>query len=153
MKQSSLRFALAVVVTVAGVVAWNLWRDGGDNSTSVADLPHLPAGLAPAPMVEVVIPASFTETESAGERSFIALCAACHGMNAAGRDGMAPALVHPIYRPAHHADEAFQIAVRHGVRAHHWRFGDMPRIEGVTRVEVDNIIAYVRALQRANQIE
>jgi mono/diheme cytochrome c family protein len=153
MKQSTLRFIFALVITVMGVVVWNFWRDGVYRSTSVANLPDLPADLVPAPMVEVVIYASFTETEASGERSFIALCAACHGMNAAGRDGMAPPLVHPIYRPAHHADEAFQIAVRHGVRAHHWRFGDMPRIEDVTRTEVDNIIAYVRALQRANQIE
>ena len=153
MNRSTLRFIFALVITVMGVVVWNLWRDGGGSAISVADLPDLPADLAAAPMVEVVIPASFTETEAAGERSFIALCAACHGKNAAGRDGMAPPLVHPIYRPAHHADEAFQIAVRHGVRAHHWRFGDMPRIEGVDRAEVESIIAYIRALQRANQIE
>jgi mono/diheme cytochrome c family protein len=153
MHRPTLRFVLALVIGVTGVVAWNLWSDRGETSFSGADLPMLPPDLAPVPMVEVVVPASLTELEAEGERSFIALCAACHGMNAAGRDGMAPPLVHPIYRPRHHADEAFHIAVRHGVRAHHWRFGDMPRIEDVTRTEVDNIIAYFRALQSANQIE
>ncbi|MCC5980025.1 MAG: cytochrome c, partial [Salinarimonas sp.] len=109
--------------------------------------------LAPAPMVEVVVPASLSETEAMGERAFATLCAACHGTSAAGRDGVAPPLVHRIYQPGHHSDEAFHIAVQNGVRAHHWRFGNMPPIEGVTRAEVNTIIAYVRALQRANGIE
>lgn len=153
MKSSSFRPALAVVVAISGIAAWTLLDDRGDGALSVADLPDLPAGLAPAPMVEVSLPDRFTDAEAMGERAFNAACAVCHGTNAAGRDGIAPPLVHPIYRPGHHGDEAFQIAVRNGVRAHHWRFGNMPPIEGVTRAEVDTIIAYVRALQRANGIE
>jgi hypothetical protein len=39
------------------------------------------------------------------------------------------------------------------VRAHHWRFGNMPPVDGVNRAEVEKIVAYVRALQRANGIE
>jgi len=153
MKQSTLRFIFAVIFAVTGVVAWNLWRNGEETSLSVADLPDLPADLAPVPMVEVVVPASLSETESMGERAFATLCAACHGTSAAGREGIAPPLVHRIYHPGHHSDEAFHIAVQNGVRAHHWRFGNMPPIEGVTRAEVNTIIAYVRALQRANGIE
>lgn len=48
---------------------------------------------------------------------------------------------------------AFQMAVAQGVRAHHWPFGDMPPQAGLTREDVGNIVAYVRALQRANGIE
>lgn len=153
MKRSNLRLGLAVIVAVTGVIAWNLWNNRGETSIPVADLPDLPADLAPAPMVEVVVPASLSETEAMGERAFATLCAACHGTSAAGRDGVAPPLVHRIYQPGHHSDEAFHIAVQNGVRAHHWRFGNMPPIEGVTRAEVNTIIAYVRALQRANGIE
>lgn len=153
MKRSNLRLGLAVIVAVTGVIAWNLWNNRGETSIPVADLPDLPADLAPAPMVEVVVPASLSETEAMGERAFATLCAACHGTSAAGRDGVAPPLVHRIYHPGHHSDEAFHIAVQNGVRAHHWRFGNMPPIEGVTRAEVNTIIAYVRALQRANGIE
>ena len=47
---------------------------------------------------------------------------------------------------------AFQMAVANGVRAHHWRFGNMPAVEGVTQSDVDKIVAYVRALQRENGI-
>jgi len=39
-----------------------------------------------------------------------------------------------------------------GVRGHHWPFGDMPPVEGVTRGDVTMIIAYIRELQRANGI-
>ena len=44
---------------------------------------------------------------------------------------------------------AFEVAIRDGVRAHHWDFGDMPPIEGLSGTEVDDIIAYVRAVQDA----
>jgi len=39
-----------------------------------------------------------------------------------------------------------------GVRAHHWSFGNMPAVEGLTRADVKMIIAYIRELQRANGI-
>jgi len=79
-------------------------------------------------------------------------CAACHGANAAGQDGVAPPLVHVIYEPSHHGDEAFQRAAELGVRGHHWPFGNMPPVEGVTRADVTMITAYIRELQRANGI-
>ncbi|WP_342743574.1 cytochrome c [Planktotalea arctica] len=63
-------------------------------------------------------------------------CAACHGVNAVGQNGVAPPLVHKIYKPSHHGDESFQRAAAQGVRAHHWRLGDMPAVEGITREEV-----------------
>jgi hypothetical protein len=39
-----------------------------------------------------------------------------------------------------------------GVQSHHWRFGNMPSIEDLTRGDVKMIIAYIRELQRANGI-
>jgi hypothetical protein len=39
-----------------------------------------------------------------------------------------------------------------GVQAHHWRFGNMLAIEGLTRGDVTMIITYIRELQRANGI-
>lgn len=153
MKPSRFHLSLALVFAALVAIFWFVRSDQGETVLSVADLPDLPAGLAPPPMVDVTVPDSFSDEEAMGERAFNAYCVACHGTNAAGQDGMAPPLVHPIYRPGHHADEAFQIAVRNGVRAHHWRFGNMPPIEGLTRADVTTIIAYIRALQRANGIE
>jgi hypothetical protein len=52
----------------------------------------------------------------------------------------------------YHGDEAFQRAAALGVRTHHWPFGDMPSVESINRAEVTMIIAYIRELQRANEI-
>ncbi|WP_306261461.1 cytochrome c [Pararhizobium sp. IMCC21322] len=104
-----------------------------------------------APLAQVTVP-QLNSAETAGRVLFDGNCAACHGADAAGRDGMAPPLVHVLYEPSHHADIAFQRAAKLGVRAHHWRFGDMPPVEGVTETDVGKITTYVRALQRANGI-
>jgi mono/diheme cytochrome c family protein len=82
-----------------------------------------------------------------GEAKFNANCARCHGPGAAGT-AQGPALVHKIYEPSHHDDAAFQRAAANGVRAHHWQFGDMPKIEGMTPEDVHQIIKYIRWLQR-----
>lgn len=87
-----------------------------------------------------------------GQRVLEVSCASCHGDNAVGVEGAGPPLIHKIYEPSHHADEAFQRAVSHGVRSHHWQFGDMPPVEGLTRGDVAMVIAYIREIQRANGI-
>ena len=114
-----------------------------------SDEPSVEQGQA---MVEVVIP-PLDATTKLGERLFNESCASCHGANAAGQQGIAPPLVHKIYEPGHHADGAFFLAVKQGVRAHHWPFGDMPSVEGLTQRDVERIVAYIRLLQRANGIQ
>lgn len=104
------------------------------------------------PLAEVTVP-ELSSADKAGEAVFNANCAGCHGVNAVGQEGVAPPLVHKIYEPGHHGDQAFVLAARQGVRQHHWRFGNMPPVAGVTDRDMDNIIAYVRTLQRANGIE
>ncbi|HEU4685242.1 MAG TPA: cytochrome c [Nitrospira sp.] len=83
----------------------------------------------------------------AGEAKFNANCAVCHGKQGVGTS-TGPPLVHKIYEPNHHGDAAFQRAAAQGVRAHHWEFGNMPKIEGVTPSDVDQITQYVRWLQK-----
>lgn len=87
-----------------------------------------------------------------GEAKFNANCAACHGKQAAGTDH-GPPLVHKIYEPNHHGDPAFQRAAANGVKAHHWEYGNMPKIDGVTLEDVDQIVKYVRWLQRQAGIQ
>lgn len=105
-----------------------------------------------APMVEVALPAELSEQAQMGKRAFDAKCAACHGTNAAGQSGVAPPLVHKIYEPGHHSDMAFILAAKNGVRAHHWRFGNMPPVDGVTDGDVKMITRYIRELQKENGI-
>jgi len=82
-----------------------------------------------------------------GETKFNTFCSRCHGPQGQGTNN-GPPLVHKIYEPNHHADMAFQRATAQGVRAHHWKFGNMPKIEGVAEEDVSHIIGYVRWLQR-----
>lgn len=105
-----------------------------------------------AAIVAIDLPAKLSAEAQAGKRLFEAHCTSCHGGNAVGRQELGPPLVHIIYEPGHHGDESFQRAVALGVRRHHWRFGNMPPVEGLSRAEVALIVAYVRELQRANGI-
>jgi len=88
---------------------------------------------------------------TAGQKTFDANCASCHGRFATGSD-KGPPLIHDIYNPGHHADEAFQRAALNGVKQHHWRFGDMPPQPQVSAEQLAQIVRYVRELQQANGI-
>ena len=82
-----------------------------------------------------------------GEILFDTHCARCHGKSGGGTD-RGPPLIHLIYRPGHHSDMSFQRAAKDGVTQHHWHFGDMPPVSGVSPEEVGHIIAYIRQVQR-----
>lgn len=104
-----------------------------------------------APLAEVRVPPLAPDLRE-GREAFEQYCAVCHGVNAAGQQGVAPPLIHVIYEPNHHGDQSFYRAAKQGVRAHHWPFGDMPPVEGITDTEIVKIVTYVRTLQRANGI-
>ena len=104
------------------------------------------------PIAQVKVP-NLSTVAVQGKKLFDKNCASCHGVNAAGKQEIAPPLVHIIYEPNHHGDIAFKLAVKNGVRGHHWPFGNMPPMEGVSEKEVELIIRYVRELQRANGID
>mgnify|MGYP003625657497 FL=1 len=102
-------------------------------------------------LTEVNVPV-LSNAEKAGEVAYNKNCASCHGINAAGKEGLAPPLVHRIYEPNHHGDMSFVLAAKQGTRQHHWRYGNMPPVRGVSDGEIANIIAHVRRLQSANGI-
>ena len=91
-------------------------------------------------------PGPIPSEHAAGVRVYDAACLRCHGAFAAGSD-LGPPLIHDYYEPDHHADAAFQRAVRFGVRPHHWSYGPMPAVPGLTDEEVAQVIAYIRWLQ------
>ena len=106
---------------------------------------------AGAAMVDVAMP-DLAGAAAAGQGAFATHCADCHGPAAAGREGAGPPLIHRIYEPSHHGDMSFVLAVRQGVIAHHWTFGNMPAVPGVSDEEIADIIAFIRTVQRANGI-
>ena len=130
---------VVVAVAVVSAAAWFMWPRHA-HMTRTAGNPG--AGT-------LVPPASVKGTR--GEALFNQRCAVCHGPNATG-SGQGPPLVHRIYEPGHHSDMSFLLAVRRGVRAHHWRFGNMAPVPGLSEADVKEIVRYVRALQRAKGI-
>jgi len=92
-------------------------------------------------------PPPSAEDLAAGAAVYEVRCASCHGPAGTGTE-VGPPLVHRVYEPRHHADFAFRLAIRQGVRAHHWRFGDMPPVPGLDDEEIEQVIAYLRHLQR-----
>ena len=84
----------------------------------------------------------------AGEESYGRFCAACHGVDLRGTT-LGPSFLSIVYEPNHHADFAFASAAKNGVPAHHWEFGDMPAIPGISDNEIIAVTAYVRSVQEA----
>lgn len=82
-----------------------------------------------------------------GKLKFQQNCSSCHGDWGDGTE-QGPPLMHGFYKPSHHGDAAFYRAALRGVRAHHWKFGDMPPVQGITARDMDAIVPFVRWLQR-----
>ena len=126
-----------IMLGLCCVVFWGCSENGSNAQSAPAKPPTLQASA------DKPLPAEFEE----GETKFNAFCSRCHGVQGKGTNN-GPPLVHKIYEPNHHADMAFHRAAAQGVRAHHWKFGNMPKIEGVTSEDVTHIIGYIRWLQR-----
>jgi cytochrome c5 len=86
-----------------------------------------------------------------GQSLYEEKCSSCHGTWGDGSD-KGPPLVHKLYVPSHHGDKSFYRAAMKGAQAHHWPFGDMPPVPGITKRSIDKIVPYVRWLQRENGI-
>lgn len=131
MKNALIALGLIGILIAGGVIALR-----GSGTQAQANVLILPA-LSPYAV--------------AGQAAFNTTCAACHGDNGIGSP-QGPPLIHMIYEPGHHGDASFVRAVKQGVRAHHWPFGNMPAQPHVTDVELAAIIAFVREVQIANGI-
>lgn len=82
-----------------------------------------------------------------GQMLYDEYCSSCHGQKLDGTD-QGPPLIHPFYKPSHHSDEAFYRAALQGVQQHHWEFGDMPPVAGMTQRKMDKVLPYVRYYQQ-----
>jgi cytochrome c2 len=92
---------------------------------------------------DVKIPFSYGK----GSQLYEDNCSSCHGIKLDGTD-KGPPLIHAFYKPSHHGDSSFYSAALKGVRAHHWKFGDMPPVKGMTAKMMDRIVPYVRFYQQ-----
>ena len=144
-------FIVALLILGGGAFIWQQTAPAvpAGHLMTPPDLSNVGEGK---PIADVTVPAKFSANAKIGKRVFEAKCLECHGTNAAGQNGVAPPLVHKIYEPSHHGDGAFLVAAKNGVRAHHWKFGNMPPVEGLSDGDLKMVVAYVRELQRANGI-
>lgn len=78
-------------------------------------------------------------------------CSSCHGLQLNGSD-QGPPLVHPFYKPSHHGDKSFYRAALQGVKQHHWNFGDMPPVVGMTPKKMDSLLPYLRYYQQQKKL-
>ncbi len=137
---------LALVATIAGAVALRPGPVGAQMHAHGAG--DQTVGIDPA---DVVIP-PLEGAQAYGARVFAAKCVACHGELLTGVEGAGPPLLHDFYVPGHHSDGAIEAAVRRGAQAHHWPFGDMPAVKGLTGADIAAVIGYIRSVQQANGI-
>lgn len=130
---------LVIAVLLLGVAAfvWNLKSSSGagsgQESASRIKMPTLSAQAV------------------RGQRIFKENCSRCHGEDATGTE-TGPPLIHDIYNPGHHGDNAFYRAVKQGSPQHHWNFGNMPPQTQVNDAEIASIIRFIREVQLANGI-
>jgi mono/diheme cytochrome c family protein len=97
-------------------------------------------------------PKTAAERAAAGEKTYVSICAACHGRDLRGT-AAGPSMLAPVFAPATHPDSAFYDAVENGVTAHgHFEkstWGPMPALPTVDHDDVTNVLTHVRARQRA----
>lgn len=86
-----------------------------------------------------------------GQLLYEKYCSSCHGSDLNGSDE-GPPMLHPFYKPSHHGDKAFYRAALQGTKQHHWEFGDMPPVEGMTRKKMDSVVPYVRYYQQQKKL-
>ena len=123
-----VRRVLLPTIVVAISVVWVAACGGGSDSTAV-----------PATALD-------------GAALYSASCASCHGADLRGSD-RGPSHLSIVYEPNHHPDAAFRSAIENGAAQHHWDFGPMPPVDGLTDDEVDAVIAFVRSEQERQGFE
>ncbi len=87
-----------------------------------------------------------------GKDLYLAKCASCHGTDLRGTN-LGPSHLSVVYNPDHHNDLSFARAALVGVPAHHWSFGDMAPVPGLTEHDMVRINAFVREMQRLEGFE
>ena len=86
-----------------------------------------------------------------GQLLYEKFCGSCHGVQLNGSD-KGPPLLHSFYKPSHHGDQSFYRAVLQGVPQHHWEFGNMSSVAGMTAKKMDSLMPYVRYYQQQKKL-
>ncbi len=108
-------------------------------------------GACGSDVAETSSPAAGEDVE-AGEEVYASSCASCHGADLRGTD-KGPSHLSIVYEPNHHNDDSFRSAIANGAPQHHWGFGNMLPVEGLSDDDVAAVIAFVRSEQERQGFE
>ncbi len=139
MTKNRLRMAVALAAAAMTFACAADADDAGDASSA----PPAPTVTSDAPAPPTTAAALVVPDGAAVYQQY---CAECHGADLRGTD-KGPSQLSIIYEPNHHGDFAYRVAIRDGTREHHWWFGDMPPVEGITDLEIEKVISFIRAEQ------
>lgn len=92
------------------------------------------------------------ETVERGAQVYASSCASCHGADLRGTE-KGPSHLSIVYEPNHHGDDSFRSAIANGTPQHHWAFGDMEPVAGLSDADVEAVIAFVRFEQERQGFE
>jgi mono/diheme cytochrome c family protein len=117
---------------------------------------HRPLGVFLLPVVVAFVVACGSDEPQSGPSAsadvvrgaevYASSCASCHGADLRGTD-KGPSHLSIVYEPGHHGDGSFRSAIANGSPQHHWEFGDMEPVEGLSDDDVEAVIAFVRGEQ------
>ncbi|MGE4610021.1 MAG: cytochrome c [Paracoccaceae bacterium] len=143
---------LGVFFAVGALFLWFMIKPTDRAVPGVNTAAHGAAAGAAAPQADSIIIPELSQIAQSGKFAFEDNCAACHGETLAGTDS-GPPLIHELYVPSHHGDGAILSAAKNGVTSHHWRFGNMPPVDGISDTKIRWITTYIREMQVANGIK
>jgi mono/diheme cytochrome c family protein len=124
----------------------------GDKLTAILSLSAGGMTLSARFAQEAVTVPALSPQAQAGGKLYAEACAACHGAALRGSDA-GPPLLHPYYAAGGgHGDDVILAAITKGAASHHWKFGDMPKPEGVKPGQEKDALAFIRHMQAANGI-
>ena len=140
------RIAPAAVAALAAVVLLlaTACTGGDDDAAAPTATPTAEPTQTPAPE------SRFSGVD--GRSLYGQACSVCHGQALEGTNA-GPTFLNRVYAPGHHADISFMFAIERGVRSHHWNFGNMAPVDGLTQEQVLAIIGFIREQQREAGIE
>ena len=144
------RIAPAGVAALAAVLLFLATACPGDDPAPSSTATPTPTAETPTPTPTSTPESRFSGVD--GRALYGQACAVCHGQALEGTNN-GPTFLDRIYAPGHHADISFMFAIERGVRAHHWNFGNMAPVEGLTQRQVLAIIGFIREQQREAGIE
>ena len=140
-----------LIVAAADISFWFMTKPTDRAVPIVNVASHGAESAAPAPKADSIIIPELGQIAQSGKIEFEENCAACHGENLSGTES-GPPLIHQLYVPGHHGDASIASAAKNGVTSHHWRFGNMPPVDGITDANIRWITTYIREMQVANGI-